>query len=278
MSSTFKPATPTTVPSRIPKTAVKPSEQVQLTAAARDKARVDFRVEDFRRSIRTKGYHLTWRKAILCPCPTRESQQARPDCDKCDGSGFFYIEPLQIQAIMTSLERKKDIYRHLGEWLEGSSMATTEPEHRLGYRDSLEMTHSVMVFNEWLYKGNRRGIRSRLPAGVDSARYRIVRALHLFMEVDGVPVQLEDGVYYSINKNGWIEWQGPGLAIPDNTVISINYEFHPVWIVTTHPHGVRDTMVKLKEPVAIATPLPVQAAVRLDYLASDTTLPSTGVV
>lgn len=276
----FKPATPRTVPTKIPKTAVKGSEQVSMTDKARDKARVDFRTEDFRRTIRTKGYHLTWRKAVVCPCVTSESLQAKVDCETCDGSSFFYIEPLAIQGIMTSLERKKDIYRNLGEWLEGSSMVTVEPEHRLGYRDSLEMHHSLMVFNELIEKNNRRGVRVNLPDGADSCRYRIVNALHLYVQDENdKPFQLESPIHYSIDKNGWIRWTTAGdKLVSDGTFVSVNYEFHPVWIVTTHPHSVRDTMVKIKQPEATAVALPIQAAVKLDYLTGETAAPTTEVI
>jgi hypothetical protein len=274
----FTPAKPKTAPSRVPKTAVSVKEQEVINDRARDKGRVDFRVDRFITAIRQKGYHLIWRKAIICPCQSAETEQPRVDCDSCDGSGFFYIEPLAIQGIMTNLEKKKDQYRHLGEWLEGTSQCTVEPLHRLGYRDSLQMVHSVMTFNEWITKNDRHGTRSRLPDNVDAARYRIVNALHLFIEdANGQPKQLEAGVWFDINKNGWIEWRGPGLDIPEGTLISVNYEFRPVWIVINHVHGVRDTITTLKESEATVQAMPVQAAVKLDYLTSDTTLPSTEV-
>lgn len=274
----YKPPTPKTAPSRIPKTATKPGDQPEINDGARDKARVDFQADKFINAIRTKGYPVIWRKAILCPCRTEETDQPRPDCEQCDGSGFFYIEPVQIHALMTNLEKKKDIYRNLGEWLTGSSMATTEPQNRMGYRDSLEMVHSVMTFNEWIEKGNRRGVRSKLPAGKDVARYRIVNPLHLYWMEDNQLRLLEQGAQYRIDDNGWIEWVGTGRSIPDGTIISVNYEFHPVWIVMTHPHAVRDTLVRIKNPEQTVTPLPVQAAVKLDYLFSDVVMPVTGIL
>lgn len=275
------PPKPKTAATEIAETALRPGDQVVVNDVVLKKNRADLRVEDFRKVIRQQGYRLTWRKAILCTCVNQESHQATLDCSVCDTSGFFYIEPIEVQGIMTNLEKRKDLYRHLGEWLEGASMVTVEPEHRLGYRDSLQMTDSVMSFNEWIIKGNRRGTRSKLPEGQDSARYRIVRVMHLLHDVNGSPSAVTCGIHFEVTDDGWIKWIGPGEDLKEGTVFSINYEFRPVWIVTNNPHAVRDTITGFKKPAPVAQSLPVQAAVKLDFLIggaeTEFELPSTGV-
>lgn len=276
----MKPPRPTTAAtaSSVPITARTQEEYQALSPFALAKTRVDFKAEEFRKVIQQKGYRLVWRKAILCPCVSPATDQARVDCPTCDSSAFFYVEPIAIQGIMTGLEMRKDVYRNLGEWLEGSSVVTTPPEVRLGYRDSVEMVNSVMTFNEWIVKGNRRGIRSRMPKGQDVCRYRVVNMLHLVMDVNGVPLMLDNGVHFVINRNGWIQWTPSGDAlVEDGTSLSAHYEFHPVWIVVSHGHAVRDTIQKLKSPTPTATALPLQAAVKLDYLLDSKTLPSSAV-
>lgn len=273
------PPKPITAPTEIPSTARSTAEQTpRLSVDQLKKTRADIRVEEFRRIIQQKGYFLVWRKAILCTCFNAETEQAKADCSVCDGSGYFYIEPLDVQGIMTNLEKRKDIYRNLGTWLEGSSMVTIEPEFRPGYRDSYEMVHSIATFNEWITKGNRRGPRSKLPANHDVARYRIVKMLHMLRDVDGQPVGVEEKIHFEITDDGWIKWIGAGREIPDGTVFSINYEFHPVWIVVSHPHALRDTVTAFKHAVPAAQAMPVQAAVKLDYLIENVTLPSTKVI
>jgi hypothetical protein len=275
-----KPPKPTTVATvgNVPTTALKQDDYKAIPYDTLHKTRADFRTIEFLKLIQQKGYHLTWRKAILCPCVSPQTDQPRVDCPTCDSSGFFYVEPINIQGVMTGLELRKDVYRNLGEWLEGSSVVTTAPEVRLGYRDSVEMTHSVMTFNEWITKGNRRGIRSRMPDGQDVCRYRVVNMLHLVMDVNGVPLVLEQGTHFVINRSGWIQWtpQGDSL-VDDGTVLSAHYEFHPVWIVVSHGHVVRDQVLKIKSPAPASTALPLQAAVKLDYLLDSKTLPSSAV-
>ncbi len=175
---------------------------------------------------------------------------------------------------MTGLESKKGIYRNLGEWLDGSAVITTTAANRIGHRDSLTMQHSIMTFNEWIVKGNRHGIRSRLPANTDVCRYRIIKLLHMLYEMDEQPVAVQEGVHFKITKQGWIEWIGLGLNIPDKTNFSVHYEFHPVWVVINHPHAVRDTVVKVKQPTPTVRAMPLQVAVKLDYLLDGKTLPS----
>ena len=72
----------------------------------KDKVRADFRPEEFARAILQHGKRVTWRKAMLCPCINVDSDQASLDCTDCDGSGYFYVDPLPIQAHMASFEKE----------------------------------------------------------------------------------------------------------------------------------------------------------------------------
>lgn len=246
-----------------------------------DKTRVDFQDDKFVAAIRQKGYYVRWRKAMICVCinPETEQSRIRGACDICDGSGYFYIDPHDIQAIMTGFTKQSDVYKKPGRWMTGEVAATVEPQYKLGYRDSLEMLDAVAVFNEWITKGNRRGIRSKLPDGVDSARYRIVNVNALFYaSSEQTPVRLEKDLHFKINSNGWIEWTAEGNKIPDGTVLSLHYEFHPVYIITSHPHQLRDTVSSQKKKRQTVVRLPVQVVALLDYLLDvNTALPSSSV-
>jgi len=245
------------------------------------KTRVDFREQEFIRAIRGKGYFVRWRKAMLCVCWNPETEQSRVPgaCDICDGSGFFFIDPHEIQAIMTGLTKSTDIYRKPGKWLQGQSAITVEPQYRIGYRDSIEMLDAVSTFNEWLVKGNRRGIRSKLPTGRDSARYRIVRVNALmYADANHTAVRLEPEFHFKVDENGWLQWTSEGNKIADGTVLSLHYEFHPVYVVTSHPHALRDTVSAQKRKAQTVLNLPVQATVLLDYLLDvNVALPTTSV-
>ena len=272
------PAPKNARPVVIPPTVGKVDPTAAIRAAEVSKLRADFRPEVFVRMIRQKGYFMRWRKAILCTCVRKETDQPRLDCTVCDQSGFFYIDPHEIQAIITEMSRTDSIYKHVGQWSSGNSRITVEPQYRLGYRDSLEMVDSLMPFNEWIVKGNRHGTRIRLPDNHDAARYKIVNVTGLFREVGGKPVRLTEGVHFEISKEGWIHWLQEGRKIKDETTLSIHYDFHPVWMVLSHMHSVRDTVTEFKRAGPTVEALPVQVEAGLDYIVSSDTIPPTTAV
>jgi len=239
---------------------------------ALDKTVSDFRDQEFRRTIRQHGKVLIWRKAVLCPCLNPETLQAAVDCTLCEASGYAYVDPIEIQALVLSAERNIKIYERFGEWAEGSAFATVEPEHRLGYRDKLEMKDTVMPYQEFIKKGNRRGRRALLPAGTDAARYRIHRMTYAAVKDGSTLLQLVEGVHYQINANGWIEWLRAGNeAVTDGTVVSLVYESHPTYIVVSHANVWRDDVISTKRPEPVHTALPLRAMLKLDYLVNSTT-------
>lgn len=252
------------------------------------KTRAQFRQIEFQRAILQHGYYLTWSKAVVCPCMNPETEQTRVNCSTCDGSGFYYVEPLTIRAIMSSLERNAKVFEKFGGWVEGTSQMTTEPQYRLGYRDRVEMQDTVMTHNELFQKGDRRGTRSKLPARMDSVRYRIARVVKLVVSVgsvnrecctegavpagvdiedDDAIIPLEEGYHFKVSADGWIEWLTRGEdLVPDGAWLSVLYEYAPVYVVISHPHATRMETIESKAPTQQPFALPVQAFVKLDYL------------
>jgi hypothetical protein len=253
------------------------------------KARGQFRVVEFARAILQHGYFLSWTKAVICPCMNPETEQTLVNCPTCDGSGFYYTDPLTIRGLMANLDRNEKIFEKFGTWVEGGSMVTTEAQYRLGYRDRIEHLDAVMAHNELFQKGNRRGTRSRLPERCDSMRYRVSRMTKLFVSGAGVDaaccaasmlpegvteiddhtiVTLEEGYHYTVTKDGWVQWTHKGdLFVSDGAWVSALYEYHPVYIVVSHPHATRMEVVETKSPTPKPIALPVQARVQLDVLA-----------
>ncbi|MDQ3171500.1 MAG: hypothetical protein M3Q55_15305 [Acidobacteriota bacterium] len=250
-----------------------PVDGAPLAGVKKGLTRADFRAEEFLKVIRQHGKYVIWRKALLCPCQVDDHPAI--NCEQCDGSGFFYIDAVRIQAHMVSFDAKTRLSEKIGIWLDGSCSVTVEPEYRLGFRDSLQMRDSVMVFDEVLTKGNRRGIRSKLPARRDSARYRIVELTRAVVKISGQMIPLIDGVHYVIDR-GWIHWTLTGdELVATGSAVSVRYTFHPVFIIVSHPHATRDDVSGRKSTVDRAISLPVQGAAKLDFLL-DINAPVTG--
>lgn len=242
------------------------------------KTRAYFREEEFTRVLRQQGKHVLWRKALLCPCMNTETTQALLNCPDCNGSGYVYVDPMPIQTIMLMFDRSTSIYERFGLWQEGSVQFTTEPQHRLSYRDSIEMLDSVMTINELLTKGERRGRKRTLPEHVDSARFRITKLTKLlYRTTAGVLTALEQGVHVEVTMEGWLRWLPVGRrTVPDGSIISVHYDYHPVFIILSWMHATRDVISGRK--TSAATPrvisLPVASMGKLLFLADTTTVPS----
>lgn len=243
------------------------------------KTRADFREEEFERLIAAHGKYTTWRKALICPCVTNSiTGQTDFTCNRCDGSGFYYVDPIRIQAVILFSDKETNLYERAGLWLNGQAQITVSADHRLGHRDSIELRDSVMVFDELLTKGNRRGIRKRLPAGVDTGRYRIVNmVLAIFEDRNGAFVSLKQCEHFNLTSDGWIEWTPIGTAlVPDGTTISVRYEYKPTYLIESFPHVWRDDVSRRKSVIDKSIALPINAVGRLDYLVDvNKQIPST---
>ncbi len=241
------------------------------------KTRASFREEEFVRVIRQHGKFVIWRKALLCPCFNPETEQAVLACESCDGSGYLFVDPHAIQAVMLQFDKKTSIYERFGLYQQGTVQVTVEPKYRLGYRDSIELLDAVIPMNELLIRGDRRGRRSKLPAGVDSARFRIrdVSAA-LYRDDAGRVVALQKGIHFDITDEGWIRWLTAADVVPEGGVFSLHYDFHPIFLVISWIHVTRDDVSGRKatsaEPRVIS--LPVSAMAQLLFLTDVNAVPS----
>lgn len=237
------------------------------------KARADFRVEEFYKLIKQKGYFVTWRKAMICPCRSPETDQPQVNCEACDGNGMVYRDPIEIQAMLTGIDAKQSFFKIPGHWLEGKVNITVEPQYRLGFFDSLAMKDGIMVFNEWLTKGNRRGVRASLPENTDRARYPIVRVVKGLVKTDAGIVDIEHRVHFTLDKEGRIVWTPAGNQfVADGSVISLHYEFHPVFLLVSHANVLRNTVSQRKSTTQVVQDLPIQAIGQLEYMINSTSV------
>jgi hypothetical protein len=256
--------------------------ETEHAGIARGKLRSDFKPEEFQRVLLQHGKRLIWRKAMHCPNINSTTGQPDLDCANCDGSGYVYVDPIEIQALMLSFDEKTRLYEKFGLWVSGEAMVTVEQAYRIGFRDSLEMVDELMNYNEIIKKGDRHGKRSGLGERIDTARYRIQNLTKVIVgDANKNVVALNVGSHLKVNDDGQIEWQALGeTLVTDDQYVSIHYDFHPVYLVISHPHVLRSDLRGSKVVNETITPLPLQAGVQLDFIANDdpnTALPTTGL-
>lgn len=245
--------------------------------------RVDFREDTFNAAIEQKGSRLVWSRGALCPCNSlsMQTKQADPNCELCDGHGWYffgpkdYVPPVEagelddlqkvlvakdggavIRGFLTSVGQQEDPVTQLGTWMWGSATVTVRPENRLGYYDRLVHLDSVISHTELVEAGVDGAIKTRfLITGVNLLRTTAVRM------TEGTDFLLEKGV---------IKWIS-GHAPAKDTQLSIHYLCHPQWLVIEQPKWIREETnltrsSKRTSPAGTPVALPIQALIRLEFL------------
>ena len=88
---------------------------------------------------------------------------------------------------------------------------------------------------------------------------------------------LEPGVHFTLTDEGWIRWTSAGdRVVPNDGVITVHYDFHPIFLVLSWMHVTRDDVSGRKttpqQPRVLG--LPVQAMAKLLFLADSNSTPS----
>ena len=256
--------------------------------------RVDFRPEQFRKFFFKAGIDMIWEQAQECPCKrstsdytvdvsiqlTDTTSEARIDCPKCKGKGYFYHSPQKVRAIITGAQENPERFRMYGEFATGMVNISLLPEHLPAYGDRFTMSDSVLLFRE---------SKLRTVAAVESPRFPIVtRSLDLSTGPSEVSVlnlhtanadgtctdvgNLTQNVDFEVTPDGDIDFtlgDALGTAPSSGTQYSVSYYAHPRFVVVDHPHAFRDTFTKRKSPNENFKPLPIQCNAKLEFLNSD---------
>lgn len=251
--------------------------------------RVDFGPETaFDSLIETKCPRLGWARAVICPCKSfsGQTEQVNPSCTKCNGLGWRYFQPpryavktdlvgpltdeqrgvlgnakaVVIRGLMVSLTEQPDIFQAIGHFALGSAMLTVRAANRMSYYDRIISIDEIMTYSEWVPVGETNLVDTKYP--VVSVNCLVSDDV----EFSNTEVRLDGGVLT------WKTGKKPAVG----TVVSINYNCHPTWLVIQHTKLYRTSLVKnRKVPATLDTPegdnarLPSQVLVRLAHLPMD---------
>ncbi len=256
------------------------------------KPRVDFDLSLFEKAIE-RSPRFVWDHMALCPCDDSNSQTQQPDpnCDECNGTGFYWYGPAgsvvneaktgtltdaqlavqkkhggavirgfmtQARNSMSTPQLKGDAYDTLGGWQWGRLRITVRPENHLGYYDRLTNLDSEIVYTQ---------LASMPTSGsLLTLRYPVIGV----SLIKATTQRYVEGQDFSV-IDGDIAFF-PGLAPVAGTRLSITYRCHPAWLILTYPHAVRATSVIRKQKRPLITPgvgnpqnLPIQAEVELEF-------------
>lgn len=262
--------------------------------SAEEAQRVDFRPERFDAAIVLHGYRLWWSRSAVCPCRANEqTDQPDPTCTLCRGSGRFRFLPdaalaaggvdaagnpvvlhpsgeaVMIHGLVSSVSKQPQVYERAGDWLFGTAMLTTQRENRVAFRDRLEAVDTVMPWSQILKADGASTIRTGM-GGRDEHALRF-RPTHVNL-LRSVATVYREGEDFAVSANGsgiaWLE------TAPDaGVVLSVHYEFHPIWEIVDHVHVARDQYVAFGRGPDVRADkarqherMPIQAMMRLAFL------------
>ena len=257
--------------------------------------RVDFRPEDYRKLIHTHGLRVEWSQSAPCPCQrvnrdlatgmgyavepptTQTTGEARTDCDVCKGIGVLYHSAQNILAAITTVRSKPELFQAFGSRASGMAAISLLPEHLPRVQDKFKLLDSAIIYAER---------RIRTASTVESLRYPILtRTVDLASGATPVGVlyahraatsgvatagdAMVAGVDFVVDGSGNVDWtlgDGLGSAPVEGAAYTMVYNTAPTFIVTDHPHVVRDTWIGAKKPAPEHQALPVQCYADLQQL------------
>jgi hypothetical protein len=268
--------------------AVKPQIMTGLPPGTKTSGgrRVDFRVNDFDHLVAVKGLRYFWSRSALCPCQgNAQTTQVDPTCTLCNGKKWLPFLPdptltdqgtdaygnpivlndaetaVEIRALITGITKDPADFERFGRWIYGTAKATVQSQNRIGQRDRLKARDATLSWSQ-LIKCD--GGSEIIVTGMRSAvgLHTPIAILNLLRSTTTI---YKEGTDLTITDDGTILWTGtPPTA---GTWLTLQAEFYPTWVIMDHPYAARDTYVKQKSPTDAFKHLPLNATVKLDFLA-----------
>ena len=210
--------------------------------------RLDFWNPDFDVLVDNKGYDVIWERAIPCPC-SKKTAAHLSTCKNCLGSGWVFINPLQIKAVASSIN-KSTKFKEWGIELLGTASFTVKSQYHLNFMDKITMVNSQSPHSE--LKIVKR-FRNKFIVDLTYPALSIVEVFKF--EHPEEPLVLLSSECYSINKN-FIEFFN-GVNADD--CISITYMHRVQYNIIDLNHDVRNTIILDNKSREADVNLPISA-------------------
>jgi hypothetical protein len=221
---------------------------------------VDFRRDDFDATIWNKGYNVIWEKAIECPC-RGTTNHILTDCQNCQGSGWFFINPKRTKAVVTSIN-KITKFQNWSKELAGTVSVTTMSDTPLGYMDRLTL------LNNELYQSTSRFSEVKRVRGTSNSYIFLsfkpitISSVYVFSVVDEPLILLESDDYEISETNPYLVNFSYKFEVGWNSVVSITYNHEVQYHVLDIVHDVRRSIKVDRFGHEEQVPLPYSAIAR----------------
>lgn len=220
----------------------------------------EFIKTEFDAAIYLKGYTTIIEKALRCPC---HEHHPLIDCENCFGTGYFYINPIRTNSLITGINQNNQ-YKTWSEELLGTIAITVRDIDKpiFGYFDRITLKNEYSYFSENLI------VRRNESNIFVFTTYKPIEliSLHIFISSAQKLVKLSN---FTINPNNpyCIILDESELEDSTSGVVSVYYKHEPQYHILDFPHEVRASWVKNKSTGSLEKiQLPVQAIARRSHL------------
>lgn len=103
-----------------------------------DPVRVRFDIDKFESAITEAGYNVYHHKALKCPCRDTITNSSLPNCENCNGIGWFYVEKTKTKMIVQNINNNKK-FEVWSETNAGTCTITSYYKDSISYMDKIEL-------------------------------------------------------------------------------------------------------------------------------------------
>lgn len=225
---------------------------------------VYFKEREFNVALFTHGYTIISERAIRCPCSSN-GIGPHPTCENCGGVGFFYIEPRECKALITSLNRDTE-YKEWSPELIGSVYVTVEDSQR----DVIEFYNRITLKDEFTTFSETLKLNISGDIGWCFCTYAPIDFYGVYVFIaDNEPLVKIDRSAYNISDKNKYCVQFDLSKFPEdfsNNSISVSYKHRIEYKIIDIPHEVRSSLKQNTKGSFESIKLPLQGVARRSHL------------
>lgn len=202
--------------------------------------------DKFDQLIEDNGKLVRWQAGYRCSCWVFSSSAPKHDCKACHGIGFIYQDPVNVKALLTGIDLKKD-FLPAGEWTLGDVTCTVpnkrkkytitpdgtseewedNPMWGIGQSDLVTLPDSEQRTSEVLTRGEPMWHRAADTLLHPSDAILSIVAVSVSDSVAGTVTYLQEAEAgdYTVDDQGVVTWNGS--AVSDFTVLGNVVHFNP---------------------------------------------------
>jgi hypothetical protein len=225
---------------------------------------VYFKPREFNNALFAHGYWIVSERAVRCPCSSG-GMGPHPTCENCGGVGFFYIEPRECRALITSLNRDTE-YREWSPELIGAVNVTVEDSQRevIEFYNRITLKEEFTTFSETL-KLNVSG-----DEGWCFCTYAPIQFYGVYVFVaDNQPLVKISEAAYSVSTDNKYCVKFDMTQFPAEFVnysISVSYKHRIEYKIIDVPHEVRSSLKQSTKGSFEQIKMPLQGVARRSHL------------